>query len=66
MRRNLMTKVRLLAAGGVMLGLLQAGGGVNFAEILFEFLLSWVSILVNTVLGGNVGQLSGGIEGILS
>jgi hypothetical protein len=66
MRRFLMTKVRLLAAGGVTLGLIQGFGGINYAEILFEFLLSWVSILVNTLLGGDVGQLSGGIEGILS
>lgn len=66
MRRYLLMKVRLLAAGGVMLGLLQSAGGINFADILFEFLATWVSIIVNAVLGGSAGQLSGGIEGILS
>lgn len=64
--RRWMMKVRLLAAGGVMLGVIQGVGATNFAEILFEFLISWVSILVNTLLGGDLGQLSGGIEGIIS
>jgi hypothetical protein len=64
--RRWMMRIRLLAAGGVMLGFLQGAGATNFAEILFEFLLSWVSIVINALLGGSAGELSNGVQGILA
>lgn len=63
--RRWMVKLRPLAAGGVMFGLVQGLGGINYAEILFEFLINWVSILITAVLGGDLGTLGGGIEGII-
>lgn len=47
-------RISALASGGVCLGLLQSFGGVNFAEILFQFLTQWVSVLATLLFGGEL------------
>lgn len=54
MRRRNLWLVRLapLACGGTSLGILQAIGDVNYAQIFTNFLSSLLSLLVQILFGG--------------
>ena len=52
--RQWKVRVYSLASGGICLGLLQSFGGVNFADILFQFLAQWVSVLATLFFGGDL------------
>jgi hypothetical protein len=49
-----MTKVRLLACGGVTLGILQAIEAIDFNQIWFNLLYVILNTLVSLLLGGDL------------
>ena len=49
-----MTKVRLLACGGVTLGILQAIEGIDLNQIWFNLLYVILNTLVSLLLGGDL------------
>lgn len=56
MSARLIRRLYLVANGGLMFGLLQAFGMVNFNNILFEFLLTFATLLVTALLGADPTQ----------
>ncbi|MBI5866124.1 MAG: hypothetical protein HZB38_16770 [Planctomycetes bacterium] len=62
--RRLRHRLYLLGSGGVMLGLIQGIGGVNYADILFNFLLNWIAILVAALFGGDLSSLLNATDGL--
>jgi hypothetical protein len=53
-----MMKVRLLACGGVTLGILQAIDAIDFNQIWFNFLYVILNALVTLLLGGDLGTIT--------
>lgn len=51
MSSKLMRKLYLLSSGGVTFGLLQAWGMIDFNNILFEFLLTFATLIITALLG---------------
>jgi hypothetical protein len=61
MCRRLTRKAYLWAGGGLMWGILQAVGLINFNQILFEFLSQFLSLLTRALLGGDPSLFGLGI-----
>lgn len=53
MIRRMVLKAYWWASGGVMLGILQAIGLINFNQIFFEILSQFLSLLARALLGGD-------------
>lgn len=51
---RLITQLRLFAAGGVLLAIPAAFYSVNFNQIWFQFLATFLSLLVKLLLGADV------------
>ncbi len=49
---------RPLLTGGLVLGLLTAVEGINFNNILFQFLTLLVSLFASVLFGGDVSSLT--------
>lgn len=56
--RRWMIKLRPLAAGGVTLGVLQGVQAIDFNRVWFEFVLTWLAVLVNLLFGGDLSTVS--------
>lgn len=56
-------RMRPLVCGGVTLGLFQAMQDINFNQIWFQFLLSWLSALITVLLGGDASTAFGDTTG---
>ena len=56
--RRWMIKLRPLAAGGVTLGVLQGLQAIDFNRVWFEFLITWLAVLVNFLFGGDPSTIS--------
>jgi hypothetical protein len=61
MTRRLVRGAYLWASGGLMLGILQAIGLMNFNQIFFEFLSQFLSLLTRALLGGDPSLFGLGI-----
>ncbi len=46
-----------LSTGGITIGILQGLGLVNFASLFTNFLITWLSVLVTLLLGGDPSSL---------
>jgi len=46
-----------LSTGGITVGILQGLGLVNFASLFTNFLITWLSVLVTLLLGGDPSNL---------
>lgn len=53
-----MVRLRPLLCGGVMLGLFQGLGAINYNGVLFQFLSTWINVLVSLLFGGNLSSLT--------
>ena len=56
--RNWRSRVARLATGGLLLGLLQGVAGISYNDVLFEFLLRWLSVLAAVLFGGDLSNLN--------
>ncbi len=63
---RLMYRLRPVLAGGVMLGVLQAAMGIDWNSLLFQFILTWISVLINVLMGGDTSSLLGSTGGFSS
>lgn len=50
-------KLRPLACGAITLGWLQAVQDIDFNQIWFEFLVTWLSALLSFLLGGDASSV---------
>jgi hypothetical protein len=55
--RRWIVKLRPLAGGAITLGWLQAIQDIDFNQIWFEFLVTWLSALLSFLLGGDVNSV---------
>ena len=56
--RRWMIKLRPLAAGGVTLGVFQGLQAIDLNQVWFEFVITWLAVLVNLLFGGDLSTLS--------
>ncbi len=55
-----MHALRPLLAGGIMLGWLQAGMSIDWNSLWFQFIVTWLSAVINALLGGGLGGTTTG------
>lgn len=48
-----------LATGGVTLGILQGASGISWNEVWFQFLITWITALIQVFMGGDPSSVSG-------
>ena len=56
--RRWRSKLARVAVGGVLFGFLQGVGGISYNDVLFEFLLRWISVIVGVLFGGDTSSLT--------
>lgn len=59
-----MSRFRILACGGVTLGVLQAIQNIDFNQIWFLFWFTIVNAFVSVLLGGDSSSLAAGGAGL--
>ena len=56
-----MRTIRPLLVGGITLGWLQAGMSIDWNSLWFQFIVTWLSAVINALLGGGLsGTTAGG------
>ena len=48
----------MLATGGMTLGILQGVYGISWNDVWFEFLLTWISVIIQVLVGGDTSTLN--------
>ncbi len=51
-----------LLVGGITLGWLQAGMSIDWNSLWFQFIVTWLSALINALFGADLGSLTGGAD----
>jgi hypothetical protein len=47
-----------LATGGVTLGIVQGIYGISWNDVWFQFLVTWISAIIQVFVGGDTSLLS--------
>lgn len=51
------SRLARLSVGGATFGIINAAGDVNLNQVLFEFLIQWLSVLVALLFGADPGNV---------
>ena len=54
---RILVRLRPLLVGGTTLGLLQGLEQINYNSVLFQFVSTWINILVALIFGGDLSNL---------
>ncbi|GMU84211.1 MAG: hypothetical protein IT450_07910 [Phycisphaerales bacterium] len=57
---KMLIRLRPLLVGGTTLGLIQGLGQINYNSLLFQFLGTWINILVALIFGGDLSNFNNG------